>query len=1100
MEYHYQGQVVVRVEVIPNDGPRKNAVARLKALFEILERGWDGGGGRVLAPPPEDIGTGMQALYALIDNPPEPSFGAPQFIRDEEVFEGLRNYSNPYGVETTLYAYQIRSVARMLQMETNPGTMFDPSYSRFTSATGEQYYVNLSNMDIKRKPAEFSLNRGGILCEQMGVGKTLMCLTLILVSLNQHTSIPEGMDVTELMNDDELRTYSTETMATYRTAIGIGEDEALEDPEWSEAELKGTPSLQSMCADIVSKLYPGASRLDGLSPNGKRLLERPLFFYRFPPPVRLPRGAKLVRHIPPQRTYVATSTLVIVPPILVKQWLAEAEKHLSPGALLIKVIEDDKEDLPPVKELMKYDIVLMSVDRFRREGRHEDGEPPTTPLISARWKRIILDEGNNAANAKSDAVLLATQLSIERRWIVSGTPTQYLKQGTESAAEAFLQSEGMLRVDSAAESRSSTPLEPNHVTTKKGGLKGTKGSKFRPPSPGHWTKADESDLNRLGHMLSGFLASEIFNITDFRKWVKKPLRAKDGPGYGAVERVRQLMSAVMVKHRPGVIDAEVPLPASAMAVEPLRLSHWQRLTYNALMGLVSANVYTSEGQDPDYLLHSKNLESLNQVVINFHLALTWFTSTDMDLEGSIRRTSEHLVKKRDKMSLERIAAIEKAIEHIREAAETPGWREWMDNGAASLPFSVPTLPLAVAESWSEAPDNEPLLVDAHSLIQMRKLNTRGTMPNKLALSGWDERAKKPRAQAFMEVMQKAEKLWRDGERVKEPDLSHHRDDKKAAADKPNAPKVARNRHYKDPIDARLEAAERNAARVTNDRLPRPLPATITAVSVSNKINWVVRAVLSAPADDKFLIFATWEESAHLSEAFSLTGIKSVYAGVKVDRSARNRAIVEFKQGVPVCILDLKLGSRGLDLTVANRMIFLGPVWNPDVQAQAVKRIHRIGQTRPTRIDILVTEGTFEEGIVRRESSLRSNEEEKRYSRMLVEHPRFVHPESADECGFPISLVPPGTASAIEEEKYASMLAEFAGRANAAREKPMDVDGDAGPSTPMMEPDNDPSSVSTAIVTPSTADIEMTYGSNVKKRSADGSPKPKPRKRIRFADE
>lgn len=520
--------------------------------------------------------------------------------------------------------------------------------------------------------------------------------------------------------------------------------------------------------------------------------------------------------------------------------------------------------------------------------------------------------------------------------LLTPAPTLYLKQGTESAAEAFLQSEAMQRVDSAAESRSSTPLEPSHVTTRKGARKAKGKSTPPPPSLCHWTKTDENDLNRLGLMLSGFLASEIFNISDFRKWVKRPLRSKDGPGYGAIERVRQLMSAVMVKHRPGVIDTEVPLPKSTMAVESLRLSHWQRLTYNALMGLVAANVYTSEGQDPDYLLHPGNLESLNQVIINFHLALTWFTSTDMDLDGSIRRTAQHLEKKRHKMSGERIVAIEKAIEHIREAADTPGWREWMENGAASLPFSVPTLPLAVAESWSEAPDNEPFLVDVHSLIQMRKLNARGAEPSTLAMTGWDERSKKPRAQAFLEMMQKAEKQWRDGERARDPDLSRHRDDKKAAADKPNAPKVMRNKRYKDAVDVRLEAAERNAARSANEHLPRPLPDAITTVSVSNKINWVVRSVLSAPVDDKFLIFATWEESAHLSEAFSLAGIKSVYAGVKVDLQARNRAIVEFKEGVPVCILDLKLGSRGLDLTNANRMIFLGPVWNPDVQAQAVK--------------------------------------------------------------------------------------------------------------------------------------------------------------------
>jgi hypothetical protein len=55
---------------------------------------------------------------------------------------------------------------------------------------------------------------------------------------------------------------------------------------------------------------------------------------------------------------VATSTLVVVPPILVKQWLAEAEKHLVPGALRIKVVADDKKDLPPIEELMAHDVSL----------------------------------------------------------------------------------------------------------------------------------------------------------------------------------------------------------------------------------------------------------------------------------------------------------------------------------------------------------------------------------------------------------------------------------------------------------------------------------------------------------------------------------------------------------------------------------------------------------------------------------------------------------------------------------------------------------------------------------------------------------------------
>jgi len=102
-------------------------------------------------------------------------------------------------------------------------------------------------------------------------------------------------------------------------------------------------------------------------------------------------------------------------------------------------------------------------------------------------------------------------------------------------------------------------------------------------------------------------------------------------------------------------------------------------------------------------------------------------------------------------------------------------------------------------------------------------------------------------------------------------------------------------------------------------------------------------------------------------------------------AARNRALKEFaKPSMRVIFLELKFAARGLTLTLANRMIFLSPVWSLDVQAQAIKRIHRIGQTRPTHIDILVTQGTFEEDIVQREASMRSQLMEQSYSRALIE--------------------------------------------------------------------------------------------------------------------
>lgn len=111
-----------------------------------------------------------------------------------------------------------------------------------------------------------------------------------------------------------------------------------------------------------------------------------------------------------------------------------------------------------------------------------------------------------------------------------------------------------------------------------------------------WTKRDIDDVDRLGNMIAVFLSSDAFKVEEFRRLVTKPLRNsnKPGPAYGAVSRIRAIMSAVMVKHRPGVIAQEVKLPPSTVSAEMVHFTHWQRLTYNALTALVASNVYTSE--------------------------------------------------------------------------------------------------------------------------------------------------------------------------------------------------------------------------------------------------------------------------------------------------------------------------------------------------------------------------------------------------------------------------------------------------------------------------------------------------------------------------
>jgi len=97
--------------------------------------------------------------------------------------------------------------------------------------------------------------------------------------------------------------------------------------------------------------------------------------------------------------------------------------------------------------------------------------------------------------------------------------------------------------------------------------------------------------------------------------------------------------------------------------------------------------------------------------------------------------------------------------------------------------------------------------------------------------------------------------------------------------------------------------------------------------------------------------------------------------VYLDGQTRNRQErVEQFQNDPDCklfLISLKAGGLGLNLTAADYVYLLDPWWNPAVEAQAIDRTHRIGQTRPVFASRLVARGTVEEKILELQRSKRA---------------------------------------------------------------------------------------------------------------------------------
>ncbi|SDU87292.1 Helicase conserved C-terminal domain-containing protein [Microlunatus sagamiharensis] len=89
-----------------------------------------------------------------------------------------------------------------------------------------------------------------------------------------------------------------------------------------------------------------------------------------------------------------------------------------------------------------------------------------------------------------------------------------------------------------------------------------------------------------------------------------------------------------------------------------------------------------------------------------------------------------------------------------------------------------------------------------------------------------------------------------------------------------------------------------------------------------------------------------------------------YAYLDGSTTRRSEVVEDFRRGsAPVFLISLKAGGVGLNLTEADYVFVLDPWWNPAVEAQAIDRTHRIGQTRPVNVYRLVSAGTVEQKVV-----------------------------------------------------------------------------------------------------------------------------------------
>jgi SNF2 family DNA or RNA helicase len=141
-------------------------------------------------------------------------------------------------------------------------------------------------------------------------------------------------------------------------------------------------------------------------------------------------------------------------------------------------------------------------------------------------------------------------------------------------------------------------------------------------------------------------------------------------------------------------------------------------------------------------------------------------------------------------------------------------------------------------------------------------------------------------------------------------------------------------------------------------------ASARLVDTSSKLDELMEMVSEMiPEGRRILLFSQFTSMLDLIKPrLAEAGIP--FVELRGDTRDRAEPVRAFQAGeVPLFLISLKAGGRGLNLTSADTVIHYDPWWNPAAEDQASDRAHRIGQTKSVFVYKLIAADTVEDRIV-----------------------------------------------------------------------------------------------------------------------------------------
>ncbi|KAF2839702.1 hypothetical protein M501DRAFT_728211 [Patellaria atrata CBS 101060] len=970
-------QIIIRVYILPDDVYRnqssrdgrllRSALHHLIGRLDVSPNTWHG------APMPDCVqmfnvwGTFEdRSLFFLFNKLESPSPDATK-VRNRfsrcAINDLLNHKIHIPGLKTLLYPYQARSAALMVQREAEPVLELDPRLHERTSPMRKVYYYNPRDVSFLSTPRYYESNKGGILAETMGLGKTLICLAVILSTQYHLPNIPSQYQQS-LARRPVAASLVNMTISTI-----------------NKHSIPARAALRKIEARTGEEMMQCIKELDQCPATYSIPVE----------PVRLVRGQ---RKYAPRQVQICSGTIVVVPRNLVHQWQLQLKDHVEDNALKTIVIDKPGDPLPSPSKLAEFDLIIFSRPRFEqevRDGTDSQGrrlskksvttcnceyigasrirdcrclkadEIYTSPLKYLHFLRIIIDEGHGFSSSNSAAVFVGKELvTADRRWVITGTPAKdllgvevdLLKNGIEDSLDAEA-----LR-ERAIDERKSFDFQEDAGAVKSLGLLASNFLKVHP-----WTRSTEG-------------AAEW---EDYVYWHEDRQR-KTYSGFSCV--MRKVLSSLVVKTRPCDVERDITLPPLTHHTTYLEPSFHDKMTANLFIQVLRSNAITSERTDGDYLFHRKNTKPRAHLLANLRQSnIIWTGFREKDVQGTLSVSTSYLEKENTRCSPEDRKLLQESMKLAGAVLDCPGWKAL--GRTHELGVFVDKWPDQSCHSWALGGVVQPMLVGIYHLLQAQIfVNTKITAvePTK----GLKEFGETVIAQAYSNYDSDDDK--NQGGQLSASIPISCVDETPVAAKihaAAKSPKKSRqqwsNQSTEEPQEMNLPAkitAIRGKKRAELDKfvLPSESPLRNSHVigTTSAKISYLLGRIIGLERAEKILVFYDGENAAYyIAQCLELLHIKHLIYANTLRAETRSKYIVAFNMDptIRVLLMDIRSGALGLNVNAASRVFFLNPCNRPGIEAQAIKRAHRIGQTRPVEVETLVLKGTIEEAIFQRAKAM-----------------------------------------------------------------------------------------------------------------------------------